>query len=157
MLRWYFSRFPHFYSEWLWLYCGDSQWPQSTWIGSMYCIIVKRPLPSMSFVVTTHFFTISIKRFITILLWLSTCQFGKIKCDCDHFFPNGLGKVFKIEDGPQLEPSLRKGRAQVLAIYNPKFSFSFLNCKLGPKFEFRNLNVNLRKLDLPWFIIYLKI
>jgi len=52
------------------------------------------------------------KRFITILLWLSTCQFGKIKCDCDHFFPNGLGKVFKIEDGPQLEPSLRKVRTE---------------------------------------------
>ncbi len=39
------------------------------------------------------------KRLITLLVLLSVCHFGKIKCDCDQFFPNGLGRVFKIKDG----------------------------------------------------------
>jgi len=50
------------------------------------------------------------KRLITLLVLLSVCHFGKIKCDCDYFFPNGLGRVFKIKAGPQLEPSLKKAR-----------------------------------------------
>ena len=49
------------------------------------------------------------KRLITLLVLLSVCHFGKIKCDCDYFFPNGLGRVLKIKSGPQLEPSLKKG------------------------------------------------
>jgi len=51
------------------------------------------------------------KRLITLLVLLSYIWNSKCTTsNCDGFFPNGLGRVLKVETGSQFEPSLKRVR-----------------------------------------------
>jgi len=53
------------------------------------------------------------KRLIrTFVLILSVCQFWKINCECDQYFPNGLGRVFKVKTGSEFQASLKEVRPE---------------------------------------------